>query len=47
MDRRHEERTVVTADKSEAPAEDTPCGRTVSILSDLNNVSSKYCTFEF
>ena len=33
--------------KSEAPAEDTPCIRTVGILRDLNNVPSRYCTFEF
>jgi hypothetical protein len=38
---------VVTTSKSEAPAEDTPCSRTVSILRDLNNVPSRYCTFEF
>ena len=38
---------VVTAGYSEAPAEDTPCSRTVSILRDLNSVPSRYCTFEF
>jgi hypothetical protein len=38
---------VVTGGKSEASAEDTPCSRTVSILRDLNNVPSRYCTFEF
>jgi hypothetical protein len=38
---------VVTTSKSEAPAEDTPCSRTVSILRDLNNVPSRYCSFEF
>ena len=33
--------------ESEAPAEDTPCKRTVGISRDLNNVVSRYCTFEF
>ena len=38
---------VITAGKSEASAEDSPCSRTVSVLRDLNNVPSRYCTFEF
>ena len=38
---------VVTAGRSEASAEDTPCSRTVGVLRDLNFVPSRYCTFEF
>ncbi len=33
---------VVSAGRSEAPAEDTPCSRTVSVLRDLNFVPTGY-----